>query len=131
LPFVVVTEDSDASGARTSQTDDGIDRRRFAGAVGPEKAEELSRFDAQRNSVDGREAPIPLHEAIHFDGRSGGGDYGIVLFNRLYRWRRRVAMSSVLSGIPQSLNWVATFFTSNATRRCFTSQPHSRSVKIA
>src|SRR5579863_1772388 len=131
LPLGVVAENSDTPAAGAGQTDDRVDRRRFAGAVRPEKAEELSRFHAQRDSVDGRETAIPFHEAIHFDGCSGGGNYGIAVFNRLYRWRRRVAMSSLLSGIPQSLNWVATFLTSNATRRCFTCQPPSRSVKIA
>ena len=37
-------------------------------------------------------------------------------------------MRSALPGIPQSANWVATFFTSNSTRRCLTSQPPLRSV---
>src|SRR5580704_5936669 len=131
LPLSVVAEDPNASAAGAGQTHDRVDRRRLAGAVRPEKPEELARFHAQRDSVDCRETAIPLHEAIHFNGRSGGGIYGIEFFNRLYRWRRRVAISSVLSGIPLSVNWVATLFTSNATRRCLTCQPPSRSVKIA
>src|SRR3984957_12561022 len=128
LALVVVAEDANAARALARQPDDRVDRRRFPRAVGAEKAEEPENpapCDSQRDTVDGREASVPLDEPIDLDC------YGISFFNCLYRWRRRVAMSSALSGIPQSLNWVATFFTSKATRRCLTSQPPVRSVKIA
>lgn len=135
LAPVIVAEDANASAARLGQTDDCIDRRRFAGTVWPEETEEFAGLDPQRNSVDCRKVAVSLYEAIDLDGGRGSEcrvrDYGIKCFNCLYRWRRRVAMSSALSGIPQSANWVATLFTSNGTRLCFTCQPPSRSVRIA
>jgi hypothetical protein len=49
------------------QANDRVDRRRLAGAVGAEKAEELAGFDAQRNAVDGSEVAVALNELVDFD----------------------------------------------------------------
>jgi hypothetical protein len=47
LALVVVAEDANAARALARKPDDRVDRRRFAGAVGAEKAEELARCDPQ------------------------------------------------------------------------------------
>jgi hypothetical protein len=125
LAFVIVTEDAYAPAGAFGQSDDRVDGGRLAGPVGSEKAVKLARFDAQRNAVDGGEIAVALDEAIDLDR------YGMRLFNRLYRCRRKVSMRSSLPGIPDDLICVATLLTSNATRRCLTSQPPSRSVRIA
>ena len=132
LRVVVVAEDANRTGTAFSQADDGVDGGRLARTVGSEESVEFTAFDAQRDAVDRREIAVTLDESFDFDGGRGTRTvYGMSDFNRLYRWRRKVAMSSVLPGIPQSASWVATFFTSNATRRCLTCQPPLRSVKIA
>ena len=134
LRFVVVTKNTNLPAALSSQADNGIDRRRLAGAVGSEEAEKLADADLERDAVDGPKAAVTFDETVDLDGGRVLGRvrrYGIRCFNCLYRCRRSVAISSALSGIPQSASWVATFFTSNATRRCFTSQPPTRSVSIA
>ncbi len=130
MSLVVVAENANRPGALSGQSHDRIDRRRFSGAIGSEEAVELPDADSQRDSVDRLKSAVLLHEAIDLYGRRAE-PYGIKFFSPLYRWRRRVAMSSALSGIPQSANWVATRFVSKGTRRCFTSQPLPRSVKIA
>ena len=48
-------ENFDAAGAGREQAGEHFDGRGFAGAVGAEEAEELSRSDAQIDAVDGHE----------------------------------------------------------------------------
>jgi len=63
-----VSEDLDRAGGQPRQADDRIDRRRLAGAVRPEKTEEIARFDAQRNTIDRGEVSVPLDDVREVDG---------------------------------------------------------------
>ena len=44
-------------------------RRRLAGAVGPEEAEDLALVDAEADVVDGGEAAVLLGEVLNLDHR--------------------------------------------------------------
>jgi hypothetical protein len=66
--MVIVAENPDRAAARARQPGDRIDRRRLAGAVGPEKAKKLAGVDSQRDAVDRGEATVPLDEAGDLDG---------------------------------------------------------------
>jgi hypothetical protein len=68
LGLVIVPEDANRSTRFTREPDDRVDRGRFSRAVGPEKSEELSLSNAQRNVVDGGEVTVTLDESFDFDG---------------------------------------------------------------
>ena len=54
--------------ARREQAVEHFDRRRLAGAVGAEEAEDLARRDGERDAVDGDEVVEALGELVHLDG---------------------------------------------------------------
>ena len=80
LALVVVAEDPNRSGALAREADDRVDRRRLAGAVAAEKAEEIAVLDVQRDVVDGDELTVTLAEVLDLDGRSC---YGMSPLRRL------------------------------------------------
>jgi hypothetical protein len=63
-----VAVDFDTAGSNAREAHDRVDRRRFSGAVGPEKSEEIARGDAQRDAVDRSEVPVPLDDVRNFKG---------------------------------------------------------------
>ncbi len=70
--LVVVPKDPDRAPIGLCQADNRVDRRRLARAVGSEKPEKFTRFDAHRNVVDGGEVAVAFDQVLDFDGRSYG-----------------------------------------------------------
>jgi hypothetical protein len=50
----------DAAGVRLPQSDDALDERRLAGAIGAEQAEDLPPVDAQRDAAYGFDGAVRL-----------------------------------------------------------------------
>ncbi len=60
--------DGGAPGARPEEGREHVDRRRLAGAVGTEQAEELPLFDGERDAVHGGESVERFHQSCRADG---------------------------------------------------------------
>jgi hypothetical protein len=73
IGLAVVTEDADRAGVGSRETDDRIDRRRLPRTVRPEKTEELTGFDAQRNAVDRGEVAVAFDQVVDLDSGCGYG----------------------------------------------------------
>src|SRR5215216_1736467 len=64
----VVTGDPGEPVGGVEQRAQHRDRGGLAGAVGSEEAEQLTRFDRERDAIDGGEVTEPLDEAVDLDG---------------------------------------------------------------
>jgi hypothetical protein len=83
LPLVrapAAPEDRYVARVRLRQAFEDLDRRRLAGAVGPEQAEALARTDLEVEAVHGPNVVVMLPEAPAQDRRSGPG-IGTVVCN--------------------------------------------------
>ncbi len=58
---------SQRAGAGIDQTDDGVDRRAFTGAVRPQVAEDLSTLHLEVDAVKGEEPAVSLRQSTGFE----------------------------------------------------------------
>ena len=63
----VVAGDRRRPGRRLGKRAQHLDRRRLAGAVGPEEAEDLPRLDVEGDPVDGGEVAVSLDQPVDLD----------------------------------------------------------------
>jgi hypothetical protein len=73
LPVVlchVVAENSDAAGIQARETGEDIDERRFAGAIWPEQAEELTALDIEIDTLQGMHILVAF---VHAPNRNRSG----------------------------------------------------------
>src|SRR5690606_24095740 len=54
---------------RRQEAGEDLHRRRLAGAVGPEEAEDLALLDGEVEVGDGDAVPVPLRQVLDFDHR--------------------------------------------------------------
>ena len=63
----------DAAGVRLPQSDDALDERRLAGAIGAEQAEDLPPVDVQRDAAYGVDGAVRLGQIADRDGVRADG----------------------------------------------------------
>ena len=63
----VETEHADRSAIRVPQSFDAFHRRRLAGAVWAQEAENLAALDLEADVVDGRHAAVAFREVLNLD----------------------------------------------------------------
>src|SRR5207253_7989145 len=66
----VEAEETGAAAGRVVKVEQGADRRRLAGAVGSEKAEDLPRRDGEGDVLDAAVAAVELRQPLGLDRRS-------------------------------------------------------------
>ena len=92
---------SDRAAVRAGEAEDAAHRRRLAGAVRPEEADEPAGPDGERRAVEGDDAPVALREVLDLKHRGGQSSAGSI---RLYRRSGAGAGRAVRASTPSGPN---------------------------
>ena len=60
MPQDVLAEHVDRAGSRQQEAEEDRQRRRLAGAIAAEEAEDIARLDLERDAVEGNDAAEPF-----------------------------------------------------------------------